>query len=202
MKKHTMAQQSPEWLHIKKGKISGTQLKGIMGTARARQEAIYDIIGERLKVGVDDVYEHPIDRGNRLEPFAIAAYEMETGNAVQRIGFAEHEEEQYMGNSPDGIIGDEGAIEVKCPEHKNYVKIWLTNEIPDDYIWQVVQYFVVNEKLQWLDFVAYNPDIPVHSMHIIHVTREELADQIKDADAKEREFLGEINGILSNIIEF
>lgn len=202
MIKHPIPQQSPAWLQLKKGKISGTQLKGLMGTPKARQEALYDIIGERLKVGIDDEYEHPIDRGNRLEPFAVAAYEMEMGTAVDRTGFCQKDGEDHVGNSPDGLIGETGALEIKCPEHKNHIKYWLTNEIPDDYIWQVVQYFVVNEKLEWCDFVSYNPDIPVHPLHIIRVTREELADKIAEAESKEKVFLDEVNSILSGIIEF
>lgn len=202
MKQHNMPQRSPEWLHIKKGKISGTQLKGIMGTPKARQDAIYDIIGERLKVGVNDEYENPIDRGNRLEPFAVSAYEMETGNFVDRSGFCESDGDQFIGNSPDGLVGENGAVEIKCPEHKNYVKYWLTNEIPDDYIWQVVQYFVVNEKLEWLDFASYNPDIPVHPLHIVRVLRGELQEKIDEANTKEKIFLSEINTILEQIIQF
>lgn len=197
-----MPQQSPEWLHKKKGVVSGTQAKGIMGTAKARQDAIYDIIGESLKVGVDDNYESPIDRGNRLEPEAAAAYEMETGNKTTKIGFCEHDDNARMGNSPDRLVGDDGAIEIKCPEHKNYVKYWLTNEIPDDYIWQVVQYFVVNEKLQWLDFVSYNPDIPVHPIHIVRVTRFQLMDKIIELESKEKDFIAEVNKILETLITF
>lgn len=197
-----MPQQTPEWLHIKKGVVSGTQLKGLMGTPKARQDAIYDIIGERLKVGVDDgIYESPIDRGNRLEPEAIASYEFETGYQVDRVGFCESDDSCHIGNSPDGLVGDHGAVEVKCPEHKNHVKYWLTNTVPDDYIWQVVQYFVVNKELEWLDFVSYNPDIEVHPIHIIRVIRNEIVDKIEKAEKEESIFLAEVNSILDTIIK-
>jgi putative phage-type endonuclease len=202
MKTYDMPQQSPEWLHKKKGVVSGTQAKGIMGTAKARQDAIYDIVGEALKVGVDTEYENPIDRGNRLEPEAAAAYEMETGNHTTKVGFCESDKNTRIGNSPDRFVGDDGAIEIKCPEHKNYIKYWLTNEVPDDYIWQVVQYFVVNEKLQWLDFVSYNPDIPVHPIHIVRVTRFQLMDKIIELEQKEQQFIAEVNAILETIIKF
>jgi len=203
MKKHNMQQQTPEWHQIKLGVVSGTQAKGLMGTPKARQESIYDIVGERLKV-TDEEYEneHPIARGNRLEEFAIGAYEEATGTQVERVGFCEHDSEQYLGNSPDGLVGDFGAIEVKCPEHKNYIKYWLENKIPDDYIWQVVQYFVVNNTLLWLDFVAYNPDIPSHPIHIIRTTRTELTEKIAELEAKEHIFIKEVNDILATLIEF
>lgn len=203
MIKHEVSQKSPEWLHIRKGKISGTALKGLMGTPKARQDAIYDLIGERLKTGVDDgTYESPIDRGNRLEPFAVREYEMLTGNSVDTTGFCESDTNSFVGNSPDGLIGEDGAIEIKCPEHKNYIKYWLTNELPDEYLWQVVQYFVVNDNLKWLDFVVYNPDIAVHPIHIIKVLRDDIKEKILQASEKQKEAIDEINKIISDLIEF
>jgi putative phage-type endonuclease len=217
MKKHTMTQRSEEWQFIRKGKVSGTQAKGMMGTSPARITAMYENLGESLKVGVDsDEYESPIARGNRLEPEAREAYELQTGRIVDEIGFAEHETENQLGNSPDGLVGDDGAIEIKCPEHTNYMRYWLNleeidgriayvginKEIPKDYLWQVAQYFLVNEKLQWLDFIVYNPDITVYPMHVIHVTREDMQPSIDALLSKELTFIEDKQNILGNIIEF
>lgn len=215
MKTHTMTQRSDEWLQVKKGKVSGTQLKDLMGTPLKQRDAIYDILGESLKTGIDnnDYYESPMERGNRLEPEARAAYEALTGLEVREVGFLESDAHERVGNSPDGLVGEHGAIEIKCPEHKNYMKYWLDIDvvnftwtlnmsIPEEYIWQIVQYFVVNEKLQWLDFVAYNPDIPVHPIHVIRVTREELAEKMKQAEDKEAVFVTGINKLLGSIVEF
>lgn len=203
MKNHQVDQKTDEWFHLRKGKITGTDLKAIMGTPKAKQDAIYEIVSQRLTVGVenDDNYENPMARGNRLEPFAIAAFEFETGKKVNRIGLSESDENPRIANSPDGLIGKHEAIEVKCMGGKNHVKTWLTNEIPDDYRWQVVQYFVVNEGLKKLYFVAYNPDIPSHPLHVIGATREELADDIAKAKTAQDNFLFEVEEILKKIIE-
>lgn len=202
MKTHNMPQKSPEWLHLKKGKISGTQAEGIMGTPRARLTAMYDILGERLRVGVPEEYESPIDRGNRLEPEAAAAYEMETGLSTSTVGFCQKDDSDHIGNSPDRMVGDNGALEIKCPEHKNHMKYVIEKKIPDDYYWQVVQYFVVNEKLEWLDFMSYNPDIPACPIFLIRVTRAELEKDIAELEAKEKVFLDEVNTLLEQFIEF
>lgn len=203
MKKHNIEQKTDEWHHLRKGKITGTTLKAIMGTPKARQDAIYEIIAERLTVGVESEgdYENPMDRGSRLEPDAIAMFELETGKEVERVGFAEDDTNPFIANSPDGLIGEDEAVEAKCMGGKNHVKMWLTNKVPDEYEWQVVQYFVVNEKLQKLYFVGYNPDIPVHPLHIIEVTREEATENIQKAKIAQEEFLGEVNEILKTIIE-
>lgn len=204
MKKHNDIDQGTDaWHHIRKGKITGTTLKSIMGTPRARQEAIYEIIGERLTLGVDGDYENPMDRGIRLEPDAIAAFEFETGLCVERTGFCEDEDNEFIANSPDGLIGEDTAVEIKCMGGKNHVKMWLTNQVPDDYEWQVVQYFVVNPTLQKLYFVGYNPDIPVHPLHIIEVYRHQLdvTEKLVRAREAQEKFLGEVDEILKNIIK-
>lgn len=201
MKKHSNIEQgTAEWHQIRKGKVTGTTLKAIMGTPKARQDAIFELIAERLTVGVETDYENPMDRGTRLEPDAIAIFELETGKTVERIGFAEDETNPMIANSPDGLIGDDEAVEAKCMGGKNHVKMWLTNSIPDDYYWQVVQYFVVNPKLKKVHFIGYNPDIPQHPMHIIEVTREEVAEDIDKARAGQEAALAEVDGWLKKIL--
>lgn len=202
MKTHNNIKQgTDEWLHLRKGKITGTTLKAIMGTSRARQDAVYDVIAESIRTGVDSDYENPMDRGTRLEPEAIAAFEFETGKKVDRPGFCQKDDDDKISNSPDGLIGETEAIEVKCMGGKNHVKLWITNEVPDDYYWQVVQYFVVNEKLEKLYFVGYNPDIPSHSLHIIEVNRETLSEDIEQAILVERAFIQEVESHLQTIIK-
>lgn len=202
MKKYKdISQGTAEWLHKKKGVITGTVLKSIMGTPKARQDAIYEAIAERLTVGVEEEYENPMERGVRLEPDAIAVFELETNKSVERIGFAEDDDNQFIGNSPDGFIGDDEAIEVKCMGGKNHVKMWLTNEIPVEYYWQAIQYFIVNERLQRLYFVGYNPDIPIHKLHTIEMKREDVEKQISIARKNQEAFIAEVNAILETIIK-
>lgn len=205
MKQYNEIEQgTEEWHHLRKGKITGTTLESIMGTPKARQEAMYEIIAERLTVGVEREmdYENPMDRGNRLEPEALAMFEIEHNVTIDRTGFCEHDDQAFIANSPDGLIGETEAVEVKCPQGKNYVKMWLTNEVPKDYQWQTIQYFVVNEKLEKLYFVGYNPEIPMHPLHVIEVKRESIKDLIEQARIAQDEFLKEINEKLQGIIEF
>lgn len=208
MKKHNVEQKSDEWHHLRKGKITGTTLKAIMGTPKARQDAVYEIIAERLTVGVESEgdYENAMDRGNRLEPDAIAMFEFETGKEVERTGFCEDDTNPMIANSPDGLIGEDEAVEAKCMGGKNHVKMWLTNEIPEEagvhnYKWQVIQYFIVNEKLKKLYFVGYNPDIEVHPLHIIEVNRKDVEQDIVNARKSQEAFLQEVESILTTIIK-
>jgi putative phage-type endonuclease len=199
MKTNNCEQRSDEWFHLRKGKITGTTLKSIMGTPKARKEVMYEIIAERLTVGIDDEWENAMDRGTRLEPEAIAAFQFETGLKVDTAGLCQDDDNDKIANSPDGLIGENEAVEIKCMGGKNHVKMWLENEIPDEYYYQVLQYFVVNEKLKNLYFVGYNPDIPSHSLHIIKVERNE--EEIENARKKQEAFLQEVEAILSTIIK-
>lgn len=208
MKNHKeLEQRTEEWLHLRKGKITGTTLKSIMGTPKARKDAMYEIIAERLMVGVPDEEENAMERGNRLESEALAEFELETGLKVEKTGFSQNDENPFIANSPDGWIKDDGevdyteGVEAKCMGGKNHVKMWLTNQIPDEYMWQTIQYFVVNEKLQKLHFIGYNPDIPTHPLHIITKTREELSEEISHARSEQDKFLEEVETILEGLIE-
>ena len=189
MRKHNIEQRTDEWFHLRKGKITGTTLKLIMGTPKARQEAVYEIVAQRLTVGVDSEYENPMARGNRLEPDAIAMFELETGKSVEQIGLAESDDESNIAISPDGIIAETNEteqVEAKCMGGKNHVKMWFTDVVPSEYYWQVIQYFVVNDNLEILYFIGYNPDIPSHPLHIIEVRREDILEDILTHSKRER----------------
>lgn len=203
MKRNNVEQRTARWHHDRKGKITGTLLKDIMGTPYKRKEAYYAIIASKLTEGYEDKEENDRDRGNRLEPEAIAAFEFETDLSTESIGMIESDESKDIAQSPDRYIkgSEEEAIEVKCPAGKNYVKIWLTNVIPDDYKWQCVQYFVVNPNLKKLYFVAYNPLISVHPIHIIEVTRETFEEEIGSALQAQHKILQEVNNKLLELIE-
>lgn len=205
MKKIQCEQRSPEWEQLRKTHITGTVVKGIMGTPRARKEAFYEMIANRLTTGVDsdEENENAMARGTRLEPDAIAEFELETGKTVERVGFCQSEDNEAMAQSPDGYIKDTNdteAIEAKCMGGKNHVKLWFENQIPDEYEWQVIQYFVVNDDLQVVYFVGYNPNIPVHPLHIIKVKREEVESKIEESKIAQKAFLEEVNNKLKEII--
>lgn len=194
MKIHRLEQQTEEWHNLRLGKITGTVLADLYGTPKARESAFYEILAERLTPSVDMEYlqENAMTRGNRLEYPAIQAFEYVTGKKVERAGFCESDENEFIGYSPDGMIGETEDVEVKSPLGKNYMKIVLTNEVPKEYHHQIIQGFVVNPKLQKRYFVAYNPDIVSYPIHIIEVTRESLAEEIAEALEIEKTFIQEI----------
>lgn len=205
MKVHNDIEQGTlDWHFIRKGKITGTVLKDILGTPRARQEAFYELIAERLTEGVSAEDENARDRGHRLEDEARAIFEFRTQKSVETVGFCEKDSNPFITNSPDGLIknGDvyDEAIEIKCFEGKKFVKTWFTNTVPDEYWAQVLQYFIVNEQLQTLYFVAYCPEITMYPMHVITIHRENIVTDIAEAEAAQVAFLEEVQEKLKEII--
>ena len=204
MRQHDDIEQGTEkWFFVRKTDVTGTVLKSICGTPKAYEEAKFEMVANRLTVGVDMENENPMERGTRLEPEAIAAFEFETGKTVTRTGYCQSDTNPQIANSPDGLIpAEDAAIEVKCPGGKNYMKIVILNAIPDEYIYQIHQYFIVNEKLKTVYFTAYNPDIPYHPLHIITVTREMFGAEIDASQQKEEVFLQEVNEMLEKVRPF
>ena len=195
-------QQTDEWFQKRKGKITGTVLKDIMGTPYKRSEAIYEMIGDILAEGVEDQSENAMARGNRLEGEARAMFGFYQSKSVKETGIAEKDDNRQIASSPDGLIGENEALEIKCMGRKNHVKFWLTNKVPDEYEWQVIQYFIVNPKLEKLYFVGYHPEITIHPMHILEVKRDSIQTKILTAEKAQLAFLTEVKSILSTIIEF
>lgn len=200
--RNDITQGTDAWHHERKDKITGKVANNIMSARKdVRENAKYKLIAGRLTVGTtESEYESDAERGIRLEPQAIAAFEFETGKTVTRTGFAQNEDVDKMAYSPDGLIGETEDVEAKCLNGQNHVKSWRTNSIPDEHYWQVRWGFVVNPKLQKRHVVFFNPDIHVHPLHIITVTREEVASEIEELRQRAAETMNEVEQELSKII--
>lgn len=195
-------QGTPEWHQLKLGKVTGTVAKAVNGTPVAYKTVLYEIVGERLSVDVDS--DDPMGNGIELEPKARAEYERRTGNTVTTVGFTEREDCKWIGSSPDGLVESGGkysvAVEIKCLGSKNHIKAIEENEIPKEYYWQVIQYFVVNDDLLRVDFVLYNPNLTRVPYHCIEVHRADVVDDIAESRKKQDEFIAEVNRIVDKYI--
>jgi hypothetical protein len=111
-----------------------------------------------------------MQRGHELEPLARKYYEFESGNKVDQCGLI-LTDEQDCGASVDGLVGDDGTVEIKCLKRINHVRIVLAGEVPKDYIPQIQGGLMITERA-WCDFVAFHPEAPVDG-YIIRVERDE-----------------------------
>lgn len=175
-----------------------------MGTKLVKDNYFYEVLADRLSED-DDLDESAMERGERLESEAVEAFEKHTGKIVDRIGFIESEENEFMGCSPDGLIQNEGiyneGIEIKCLSSANHVRAWVEDMPPKDYLPQIIQMFIVNETLKTLYFVLYDPRITIHPLHVIELTRELLELEISSYKAQEIEFISSVNNKINELIE-
>lgn len=159
MKIYNFPQGSDDWFNIRLGKITGSKidklLEGKRGYGKTTEKEILTLTAERLTNKNTDSNFSTIhtERGNACEDDARSQYEKEYNVKVETIGFAEID--NYVGYSPDGLVGDDGMIEIKCPDTHIFVKRIYENTIPTEYISQI-QLGLYVLKRNWCDFICYN----------------------------------------------
>jgi putative phage-type endonuclease len=163
VKIHEMEQRSDEWFAIKKGKASASRAQAIGNGGKGLENYIIEIMAEYYSIAERENYinEH-MQRGIELEPIAKQVYELEHDCEVREIGFAEYNE--YIGCSPDGLVGKDGMIEIKCPSDKNYLDILVNEKIDSGYVWQCQMNMLILQR-KWCDLIFYNPNFK-KSMYI------------------------------------
>lgn len=188
-----------EWLEARRGKITGSRLKDIIVKRGTGQKlGFYELIAERIATAPDE--ENPMDRGTRLEEEAIARFSKETGKKVDTsLVIWTRDDNESIAISPDGFIGKTVAVEVKCLSSALHIKAWLTQQIPDEYEMQALQYFIVNDSLKTLHMVFYDPRIPAKDYFVITINRKDVEEKIKEYLEYEKKILEEVNQIVINL---
>jgi len=187
------------WLEGRKGKITGSRLKDIVvkrGTGE--KKGYYELIAERIAQPADD--ENVMERGHRLETEAIALFEEKTGKKFDTsLVIWERDDNANIAISPDAFADTE-AVEVKCLSSASHIEAYLTQQVPDEYEYQVLQYFIVNENLETLYFVMYDPRMPEKvQLHYFTITREQVAEQVKLYTEYQKEKLAKIDDIINQL---
>ena len=159
--------------------------------ALPKKKGFWEIIAERIAIAPDD--EKPMERGVRLEPEAVERFIKETGKEVcTDLVIWLREDNDSIGISPDGYMLQENdkkiteAVEIKCLNSASHLEANYTDTIPDDYKFQVLQYFIVNDDLETLHFTFYDPRVPSCEFFIIEVKREDMQKEIEEYLAHEK----------------
>ena len=147
-------QQSPEWFEIKKGKMSASHATAIgncgKGLETYARQIVKDLIIERQNFTNKDM-----ERGNELEPIARITYEFENSVTVKQIGFITYSD--YVGVSPDGLINDDGGLELKARNDDIHFGLLLGDPVDSSTIWQMNMAMLITGR-KWWDFGSYNPN--------------------------------------------
>jgi hypothetical protein len=196
------------WLNGRLGLITGSEVRKTVtlrgdGIKSGVYRRAYESIAGAAAINEEDD-ERAMDRGIRLEPEAIARFEKETGKKVDSsLVLWVSDEDPRMGVSPDGFIGKTIALEVKCLSGAKHVEALDTRKIPENtggYEEQVIQYFIVNEKLRTLYFVLYNPTLPAPLDYLcLTFTRKEMQPEIDRILGAERRAVAQVRRIVNEL---
>lgn len=200
-----MEQRSDEWYEARLGKVTASRLDDVMATikkgeAAARANYRIEIVSERLTgERMLSFTSQAMQWGVYNERAAIAAYELETGRIVSDVGFVVHPVIADSGASPDGLVGDDGLIEIKCPETKAHVNTLLQKKAPAQYIPQI-QWQMACTGRKWVDFVSYDPRMPSNlKLAIIRVDRDD--ELIEKYEQEVINFLSEVSETINLLLK-
>lgn len=193
-----LEQRTPEWHAARLGRVGSSDVDAMLATiksgeAAARRDLRVRLVCERLTGRVPEAgyVNAEMQRGIEMEPIARAVYEAETGVMVQAIGYVQHDE-LLAGYSPDGFVGSDGLVEIKCPKTATHLKYLRGEErVPLDYIGQCQHALWITGRA-WIDFVSFDDRLPdALAFYRVRLTRD---DAMVDAyDASIRTFLSSVD---------
>lgn len=192
-----------DWLIARMGKVTGSKLKGII-TKRGNgvKIGVYELIAETLAIPEAGGLS-PMDRGSYLEEEALQRFQEETGKVVTRTKCLwMREDEPRIALSPDGRISDTEAAEVKCLNSARHIEALVTGKVPEDYIEQALQYFIVNDDLETLYFIFFDPRMTVKHFFYQIIKRSDMEKEIILYDHKQREVLKMVDEIVESLSDF
>ena len=183
------------WEEARIGKITGTKLKDLISLKGSVKKGFWKLVAERLSLPADD--ENAMERGIRLEEEAIKEFEKETGKKVDNsLIIWVSDENDSIAVSPDGIIGKTEALEIKCLNSASHIEALLTQELPDEYEFQVLQYFIVNPKLKTPYFGFYDPRVLAKPFFYFTINRKDKEKEIEFYKKEQLEILKKVEEIV------
>ena len=197
----TDQQRTSEWFAQRLGKVTASKVADVIartksGYSASRENYLAQLVVERFTGQPTESYTNAaMQWGTDQEPFARAAYEHHTGTMVEECGLVLHPEISDSGASPDGLVGDDGLIEIKCPSTATMIETLLDDKIPGKYITQM-QWQMACTGRAWCDFVCFDPRMPEGlQLYIKRVDRDDA--YIADLASEIRKFLAEVEAKVS-----
>lgn len=199
-----IVQGSPEWFAQRIGRATGSRIKDVIaktksGYSASRANYAAQLVAERLTGKVEESFSNAAMKwGTDCEPLARAAYEVEMGVMVDEVGMLDHPTIAMTGASPDGLVGDDGMLEVKCPSTATHIATMLSGEADSQYMPQM-QWQMRCANRAWCDFVSFDPRMPPDmQLFIKRVNRDDKL--IAEYEAEVIKFLAEVEETVSKLI--
>jgi len=160
-----MEQQTEEWFAARLGKVTASRVADVIaktksGYSTSRENYMAQLVCERLtNVKAESFTNSAMQWGTETEPLARSAYEARRDILVDEVGFVPHPFIKDAGASPDGLVGDVGMLEIKCPNTATHLETLLDQKVPSKYNTQM-QWQMACTGRDWTDFVSFDPRLP------------------------------------------
>jgi putative phage-type endonuclease len=198
-----MKQRSDEWFAARCGKVTASRVPDIIATTKSgysasRKNYAAQIVVERLTgKPADNFQSDAMKWGIDKEPEARAVYEIVRKVSVEETGLVVHPAIPMSGASPDGLVGEEGQIEIKCPNTAQHIETLISQAVPEKYLTQMNWQMACTGR-QWTDFVSFDPRMPPHlRLFIRRVERDK--PHIAFLEEQVKLFLAEIDKTLAGL---
>ena len=192
-----IVQGSPEWLTIRCGKVTASRVAEVVaktktGYAASRANYMAELVAERLTGEPAEKFTNAaMAWGTEKEPDARTYYQFLTDASIEEVGFVPHPRIADTGASPDGLVGTDGLVEIKCPNTATHIETLLGATVPAKYVTQM-QWQMACTGRAWCDFASFDPRLPANmQMFIVRVERDEAL--IAELESEVSKFLAELD---------
>lgn len=188
-----MEQGTTEWHEARLGRVTASRIADVMmkPTTAGFQNYRSQLVCERLTGRPTETFTSAaMQHGTETEPQARAMYTLTTGLSVDEVGFVPHPLIDMAGASPDGLVGELGLVEIKCPQPTEHIRVLTGGAIKPGYVLQMLWQMECTGR-EWCDFVSFNPDLPDDLQ--LHIQRVEYDSE------KAAEITGAVRSFLASV---
>ena len=200
-----MDQGSDEWFAIRIGKVTASRVADIIaktksGYSTSRDNYMAQLVCERLTNQKGESFTNAaMQHGTETEPLARAAYEALKDVLVDEVGFVPHPSIKMAGASPDGLVGDDGLIEIKCPNTATHIDTLLSESVPTKYFTQM-QFQMACTGREWCDFVSFDNRLPEElQLFVKRVPRDDVYIRLIEAEIVQ--FIAELDDKINKLMK-
>jgi len=200
-----MEQGIEAWFNIRIGKVTASRVADVLaktktGYSTTRDNYMAQLVCERLTGQKGESFTNAaMQHGTETEPLARAAYEARYDVLVDEVGFVSHPTIEMSGASPDGLVGDDGLIEIKCPNTATHIETLLSESVPNKYYTQM-QFQIACTGRKWCDFVSFDNRLPTElQMFVKRVPRDDM--YIKLIEDEIVKFLAELDTKINQLMK-
>ena len=199
-----IAQGTPEWFAQRLGKVTASRVADVIaktktGYSTSREGYMVELALERITGQRAEAYTNSaMQWGTETEPLARAAYEALTGELVEETSMVQHPRIEMAGASPDGLVGADGLLEIKCPNSATHVQTLRSKKPAGKYITQMMWQMACTGR-SWCDFVSYDPRMPEGlQLFTTRVPRDDKV--IAELETEVEKFLEEVAAMVLELL--